>query len=357
MTEPIDDTPNATADPGYNAVRKYLLYTLSLPERTLRTGVGMVGGAVRESSSLLVPQAFQNSRTYSMLVRQMLDYLVEDIGGVRSTAGDQKSTGVENFIARKAIGNFAEMASLATLHISPITLLAIVSDAAYGSRTFLRELAAELKREGLIDEQSTIDSLDDFLNALGGAAGKTSSALDTPPLSLAGLRQTVDETRQAVAKVDPRQVLPQAELERLWGEMRELAKREQVGLLELSGTMTLHALDKLTLVGRGALSGLRVSGGLFNRHVIDHYQTALSDIRARGVYATLAAVSGPYIEAVWHNYAHDRPTWTEDLVTGRLFRRAWHGTCAGAGKAWSAIRGKPTDTNATSDDDSLRRLR
>ncbi len=341
MTETDEEKPCVSPDPGYAAVRKYLLYTLSLPERTLRSGVGMVGGAVREGSSLLVPQAFQNSRTYSVLVRQMLDYLVEDIGGVRSAAGEQKSTDMENFIARKAVGNFAEMASLATLHISPITLLAIVSDAAYGSRTFLRELAAELKREGVIDERSTIDSLDDFLNAVGGAAGTTSSALDTPPLSLASMRQTVDETRQAIAKVDPRQVLPQAELERLWAQMRELAKRENVGLLELSGTMTLHALGKLTLVGRGALSGLRVSGGLFNRHVIDHYLTALADINARGVYATLADVSGPYIEAVWRNYAHDRDTWTEDLVTGRFFRRVWRGTCAGANKAWSTIRKQP----------------
>ncbi|MGE0534989.1 MAG: hypothetical protein AB7O68_08440 [Pirellulales bacterium] len=344
MTEPVDDKPLVPAqqpDPGYAAVRKYLLYTLSLPERTIRTGVGMVGGAVRESSSLLVPQAFQNSRTYSVLVRQMLDYLVEGIGGVRTAAGEEKSPGVENFIARKAVGNFAEMASLATLHISPITLLAIVSDAAYGSGAFLRELAAELKREGLIDERSTIDSLDDFLKAVGGAAGQTSSVLDTPPLSIDSLRQTVDETRQAIAKVDPRQVLPQAELERLWAQMRDVARRENVGLLELSGTMTLHALDKLTLVGRGALSGLRVSGGLFNRHVIDHYETALADIRARGVYATLAQVSGPYIEAVWHNYAHDRETWTEDLVTGRFFGRIWRGTCTGAGKAWAKIRKQP----------------
>jgi len=54
-------------DPGYARVRDFLLYSLSLPERTLRSASGMVGGALRESASLLVPQAFQSSTTYSVM--------------------------------------------------------------------------------------------------------------------------------------------------------------------------------------------------------------------------------------------------------------------------------------------------
>ena len=39
--------------------------------------------------------------------------------------------------------------------------MAVVSDVAYGARTYTRELATELKQKGLIDEKSTIDSVDD----------------------------------------------------------------------------------------------------------------------------------------------------------------------------------------------------
>jgi hypothetical protein len=46
------------------SVREYLLYTLSLPERALRTTTGVAGGAIRESAALLVPQAFQDSKSF-----------------------------------------------------------------------------------------------------------------------------------------------------------------------------------------------------------------------------------------------------------------------------------------------------
>ena len=98
-------------------------YVLSLPERALRSGTGLVGGVLRESASLLVPRSFQNSRTYGVMVRQMLDFLVHDVGGVEQQQGTASSTaGVDNYVARKTVGNFVDMASLATLHISPLVI-------------------------------------------------------------------------------------------------------------------------------------------------------------------------------------------------------------------------------------------
>ncbi|MBI3464644.1 MAG: hypothetical protein HY000_16555, partial [Planctomycetes bacterium] len=263
MTDPTEVQP-AAEDPGYANVLKYLLYGVSLPERTVRSSVGLVGGAVRESTALLVPQAFQSSQTYSILVRQMLDFLVEDVGGVARKSGSGESTKVENYVARKAVGNFIEMAGMATLHVSPLTLLAVVSDVAYGSQTYLKELSAELKREGIIEPDSTIDHVDDLLAAVAKASSVTAQAFDTPPLSADGLRETIQQTRQAVASIDPTKVIPQAEVARLWGEMREVADREHVSLLDVSTTMTLKSLGKIATVGRGALSTVRVAGTLFD---------------------------------------------------------------------------------------------
>ena len=67
-------------DPGYAAIAKYLRYTLSLPERALRSGTAVVAGAGRERG-LLYARAFQNSKSYSVMIRQMLDFLAEDVGG------------------------------------------------------------------------------------------------------------------------------------------------------------------------------------------------------------------------------------------------------------------------------------
>ena len=62
-------------DPQLKSVRDYLLYSLSLPERALRTTTCVAGGAIRESAALLVPQAFQDSKTYSILVGETRKFL------------------------------------------------------------------------------------------------------------------------------------------------------------------------------------------------------------------------------------------------------------------------------------------
>ena len=72
------------------SVRDYLIYTLSLPERALRTTSGVAGGAIRESAALLVPQAFQDSKTYGVLVGQTLKFLCENVGGVQADPEDEE---------------------------------------------------------------------------------------------------------------------------------------------------------------------------------------------------------------------------------------------------------------------------
>lgn len=300
-----------------------LLYWLSVPERAVRSGAGLVGGALRESAALLVPQSFQSSRTYTVMVRQMLDFLAEDVGGVQRKPATSDQPGVENFVARKAVGNFVDMASLATLHVSPLLLLAIVSDIAYGSQSYLQELSDELKREDIIAPGSKIEHASDLLSAVADATHTTSQAFNTPPLSVDGLRVTIEQTRQAVSAIDPTKILGPQEIRALWDEMRSVATRENVNLLAVSGAVTLGALGKIATTGRGALSGVRVAGQLFDRHVLDHYSQSLATIRSAGLFPTLAKTSQPYIAAVWQNFSSHRPTLTAEILSGRLAGNAW----------------------------------
>lgn len=323
--EPGKEGPkDPTADPGYGRIRDFLVYSLSIPERALRSVSSVAGGTLRESAALLVPEAFRSSKTYSIFVTQMLDFLAEEVGGVERS-GPAETPQVENFVARKAVGNFVELAGLATLHLSPMTVLAILSDVAYGSQAYLKELAGELKQRGVIDEDSTIEKADDFLEAVSAASGTAASALDTPPLSVAGLKQTIEEARQAVAKIDPRQILPESEIRQLWDDMHEIASANGVDPLAISSAMTLYSLGKIGVIGQGALSTVSAAGTLFQRNILQHYASALGDIRAKGIYGSLAASSKPYVDAVWRNFAGDRPTLTEDVVTGRLLARVWRG--------------------------------
>lgn len=310
-------------DPGAAKVRDFLLYGLSLPERALRSASGVVGGTLRESAALLVPRAFRNSRTYSIMIQQSLDFLVEDVAGVERAAVAADQT--KDFVARKAVGSFIDMASLATLHLSPMLLLAVVGDVAYGSRAYLHELGADLKRTGVIDEESTIDSVDDLLAAVGGAAAATAGSFNAPPISVEGLKRTVEDTRAAVGRIDPTKVIPQPELRRLWDEIHQVAVNEGLNPVAVSGAITLRALGTIASLGRGALSTATAAGTLFDRHVLEHYTGALGEIRDRGVYASLRETSRPYLNAVWDNFSAKRTTLTEDLFSGRLLGRAWKG--------------------------------
>ncbi len=335
MPKSETDAPDETPDPGYAAIAKYLCYTLSLPERALRSTTAVVAGAARESAALLVPQAFQNSQSYSVMIRQMLDFLAEDVGGTaRPSTGEASAGQVENFVARKAVGNFIDLANLATFHISPALLLAVVSDLAYGSQAYLDELAEQLKQEGVIDSHSTIHHVDDLLDAVAKASSTTANAFNTPPLSVDGLRDTINQTRESLRSIDPTTVIPQAELGRLWNEIREIAQREHVSPLAVSGAMTLFALTRMQTVALGALSGVRVAGQLFDRHVIEHYELALAEIRSRGLYAMLRESSAPYIEAVWQNFSTDKATITEGLLTGQLLGNSW-----AAVRKWLGVTG------------------
>lgn len=297
-----------------------LYYGLSLPERTARSITALAGGLVHESAARLLPAAFRSSKSYTVFVQQALDMAVHDFGGVANDQADgaEEPQTDEAFLARKAVGGLLDVAGVATLHLSPMTVLAIFSDVAYGSGHYLQQLSAELKAQGVIDEQSAVDNVAGLLAALQKATDQATDTLDRPPINVEGLRQTIQQTRDAIRDIDPSSVIPQSEITRLWSEMEAAATQSNVSILDVSATMTLFALNRVSLATRGALSTITVAGNLLDQHILTHYTDALIEIRTVGLYQTLRGASAPYLEAVWSNFAGDRTTWTEDLLSGRL---------------------------------------
>ena len=313
--------------PSASSIRDYLFYGLSLPERAIRGTAGVVGGTLRESAAILVPQSFRNAKTYQVFIGQMLDFMAEDMAGVdrEHRPGPPR---VENFVARKTVGNFVDLATLATFHVSPMLLLALVGDIAYGSKAYLEELAKDLEARGVIEDASAVHQADDLLEAIASASQKTAQSFDTPPLSVDGLKETIRQTRQSIGEIDPSKVLPKDELGRLWERIRSTGKGQGVSPLDVSGLMTLGTLDKIGKIGTGTLSTVRVAGSLVNRHVLDHYREALGDINRDGFYPTLSAASRPYVHALWRNFSTERATLTEEFVKS-----------GGVGRTWRRVRG------------------
>lgn len=325
---PDGSTPDGSA---FGALFQSAVYGLSVPERTIRSIAALASGAAGESASILIPRVFKDSKSYKVFVQQMLDMLSNDVGGVKKeTPGENPNEAVsteqvENFVAKKTVGTFIDLAGMSMMHVSPLTVLAIVSDVAHGSTFYLQQLAGELREQGVIDEKSTINSTAELLTAIGNASGSTADEFDTPPIDLQGLKDTIARTRDQVAEIDASKLIPQNEIATMWSDMNRLATEENVSLFQLSSAVTMYSLNQVSNVTHGTLLTVRVTGNLLDEHFFDHYREAMAKISDDGIYTVLSSASKPYLDAVWFNFSAGRPTLTEDLVSGKLLNQAIDG--------------------------------
>ena len=327
-----------------------LLYGISLPERLVRSAVGVTAGTAKEIAEFVVPTAFQDSKSYEVMVRNSLGFLLNNVATVAEPANvsqtnaaapatgvgdDTTSANPARYIARKAAGNFIDIAGLATLHISPLWVLAIVSDAAYGTKTYLNELAQELQSQGLIDDSSSIHKIEDLFGAVKHASGSAASAFDQPPLSLDELRTSVEQTRLAVSEIDPRNLIPESEISRYWSEMRSIAEQEQVSLLGVSAAIAMETVESVKNVSQGTLTGLFVAGKIINRNIFGHYWHSLASVHEQGIWNSVRKTYTPYVDLAWGNFTSSRKTWTETVLDPGRFARLWK-------KILNFFRRKPT---------------
>ncbi len=344
MSSPTDSDRSSTL---VDSAVSNLLYGISLPERLVRSVIGITAGTAKEIAEFVVPQAFKDSKTYEIAVRNSIGFLVSGVGKVadskkvatpdeRTEVSPVVASGSEGetpavadpdtgrIIARKAAGSFIDIAGLSMLHVSPLWVLAIVSDVAYGSQVYLQELAEELRLQGLIDETSTIHNVQDLLGAVKQASGTAASSFDQPPLSLEELQKSVEQTRVALVEIDPTQIIPQAEILRYWTEMREVADREQVSLLGLSGAIAMQTLETAKDLTHGTATGLLVAGNILSERVFGHYIDALGRIREVGLWESVKSTYTPYIDMAWGNFVTSRKSWTEQILDPGHIGRAYN---------------------------------
>ncbi len=327
------DMDKSTVGEAASSLLSMFSYSASLPERTLRSAGALAGGFVRESANWLLPSAFRNSKSYSIFAQQMLDFVVNDIGGVRRVLSnsvkkepnepEQAQVQAQTYVARKTVGNLLDMSALATFHVSPLAVLAIFSDVAYGSQVYLRQLSQRLKEQGIIDKETTIDSAAELISALEQASGKAAEVFDRPPISIDGLRKTIEETQHAVNQIDPTKLLPKAEIDQMWRQMELAAAQQNASIWDVSATISFMALNSIQTVGNGTLVGLEIATDLFQEKIVQHYWDGLRAIERDGLVPTLSRASEPYLEAVWNNFAMGRKSWTEQLLSGELIKWRW----------------------------------
>ncbi len=258
-----------------------------------------LGGAVHETAEVVLPRFARRSRLYEATAKNMLRIAIELVGDVeRPQATGQPDAG--ELMKRKTAGNVVEFGSIAAFGFSPLWLLAAASDLSRGSRVYLDSLVAELKRAGVLAEETELGTVDDLLSALEGTSGTTARMVDLPPLELAELRASLAELRSSAGELPSPQ-----ELAGLYEGLQRLAERERRPLLEVSSGMGLAFVLSARNLGR--------------EHLVAPYREDWKPLREEGFAAYSSRVSAPYRDAVTAHFDRTRETWTERAI--RRLRR------------------------------------
>lgn len=329
------DMDKQTVGEALTSLQRLLHYSASLPE-TLRSAGAYASEKVRESANWLVPAAFRNSQSYSVFVQQMIDYVVNDLAGAwrgeQSPKGDSGSiesaeladeASDQVLLARKTVGSLLDMTALATFHVSPLLVLAVYSEIAYESRTVMQLLGVRLKQQGIIPEKTVVEDTASLIAALEKAARIAAKMFEQPPLSIAGLQKTIEQTRLTVAQVNPEKLLSFAEIDQLWRQMELAARDQKASIWDVSATVSIVALNNIQAIDDGGLVSLEITGNMYQEQLIDHYWEGLRAIERDGLLPTLSRACQPYVETVWTNYSLNRKTWTEQLLSGELIKWGW----------------------------------
>ena len=305
-----------------------LLLFFSLPERLVRSVVGWAAGLVRLVGSLL-PRPIRESRFYKISVDKQLRLLIEDIGGAdvypKEVAADK------GYLPRKIVGGTLDNLALITFRASPIWMLLAAADVVKGGAAYTRELVDELKKEGVIEPDAKIAGLDDLLDRFSDLSGRMAETLDTPPLNVEDLKNTVKDLREKAAAAGEdlgKVIMTPKDMAKLMDEMRTVSREQGRSLWEVSTGMALHLTGKAerlaTGTAMGVYKGVEVGARMAYREVVLDYFTSLAVIRKVGLYRSLYRTWKPYIKAARGNFDARKLTFTElGLSFGALRKASW----------------------------------
>jgi hypothetical protein len=295
-------------------------YLISLPERLLRSALGVSAGVARELGELALPSAVRRTRLYQNLVDTTLRFVIERVGGVQGVYGEAGAL-EPDFLAKRTAGNVIEALGLVAFRVSPVWVLAAMADVCGMGRQLIPEIADALKAQGLLDPKTQFTSVDQLLDGLERTSGKLADTVNTPPLDVEALRKEWAAIRVEARSIPP-DTLPSAEsIRQLWSTLAEESERQNKTIFETSSMLAVSAAGRIPDGLRWLSASTRVATGHATRRManalLDHYRHTLDDLRRVG-YGTYAAQQlGPYLQAAANQFSPEQRTLTERWLERR----------------------------------------
>ena len=292
-------------------------YLLSLPERFIRSTLGLGAGLTREMGEIALPDGVRRSRLYQSLVDATLRFLIEQVGGVEGVYSDDEKL-PDNFLARRTAGNAVEMLGVVAFRASPVWVLAALADVCGMGRQLIPEISDALKTQGLLEKDAQFTSIDQLLDGLERTSSRLAATINTPPLDVAGLREEWEAIRADVRGLQAASFPSRDTIDYMWSQLTTESARQGRSVFETSSMMAVSAVravpDGVRWLSASARVGATRTGYVFGGALLDHYGETLGEIRQVG-YSTYAGRQlHPYVRAAASQFSPKRRTLTQRLL-------------------------------------------
>jgi hypothetical protein len=278
-------------------------YLVTLPERVVRSIVGLSAGLAREVGEVAFPAAVRQTQLYQNLVDTTLRFLIEQVGEVEGVyrRGDELP---DDFLIRRTAGNAIEVLGIVAFRASPVWVLAAMADVCGMGRHLIPEVADALKAEGLLEKDAQFTSVDQMLDGLERTSSRLAATVNTPPLDVAGLRKEWDAIREEAKHVQPGRLPSRETIATMWTDLRKESARQNRSVFETSTMLALATVRVGTLR----------TGQILGTAALDHYQQTLDEIRRVGYVRFAAQQFQPYVRAAAAQFVPSRRTLTQRML-------------------------------------------
>lgn len=292
-------------------------YLLSLPERLIRSTLGLGAGVAREVGEVALPDGVRHSRLYQNLVDATLRFLIEQVGGAEGLYGaDEKLP--DNFLARRTAGNAVEVLGVVAFRASPVWVLAALADVCGAGRRLIPEISEALKAQGLLEKDARFTSVDQLLDGLERTSSRLAATINTPPLDVAGLRAEWNALREDARNLQAASFPSRETIEHVWSQLKAESARQDRSIFETSSMMAVSAArsvpDGVRWLSASARVGAARTGSVFGAALLEHYKETLSEIQQVGYASYAARQLRPYVRAAAAQFSPERRTLTQRLL-------------------------------------------
>jgi hypothetical protein len=299
-------------------------YLLSLPERVVRSVLGLGAGVAREVGEVAVPASVRRGQLYRNLVDATLRFLIEQVGGAEGVYEDA-DTLLDDFLVRRTAGNAVEALGIVAFRVSPVWVLAALADVCGIGRHLIPEIADALKAQGLLDAETQFTSVEQMLDGLERTSSRLAATVNTPPLDVAALRTEWRAIREDARSLQPGALPSRETIGAVWAQLKHAAARQDRSIFETSSMLAVAAArglpDGVRWLSASAMVGATRTGRVVAATLLDDYKQTLDEIQQAGFVRYGTRQLRPYVQAAAGQFSPARRTLTQRILERVAARR------------------------------------